>query len=179
MTAPYHRPPGAKRADFAAAAEFEDRVAGAMGVPLHTRFQSKNDLDIWVPGYFVEVKEKKQPLTSRWHLLPDTDERDLFVLDELTVRRALNHWPNVYFLIRDVPGGGRLFLVAIWELVVNEKVVRRNRVEKGKWILDLSDYRQLGDIADLHSIAVAELGTFPWKRPECLTSPLLADVEQI
>jgi hypothetical protein len=167
------------RHDLANAVEFEERVATQMGVPVHTRFKAKDDLDIWVPGYYVEIKEKRQPLTARWHLLPDTDEPDLFVIDEQTVRRALRHWPNVYFLLRDVPGGGRLFLVPIWEIVVNEKVVRRNRVEKGKWILDLTDYRQLGDIADLHSIAVAELGTFPWKQAQCLTSPMLPAVEQI
>jgi hypothetical protein len=165
--------------DLAAAVEFEERVASQMGVPVHTRFTAKDDLDIWVPGYYLEIKEKRQPLTARWQLLPGVAEEDLFVLDEQTVRRALRHWPNVYFLIRDVPSGGRLFLIAIWELVVNDQFVRRNRVTKGKWIICLTDYRQLGDIADIHSIAVNELGTFPWKRAECITSPAAVELEQI
>lgn len=175
----YNRPPGAMRHDLANAAEFEERVASQMGVPVHTRFNGKDDLDIWVPGYYIEIKEKRQPLTARWQLLDGVDETDLFVIDEQTIRRALRHWPNVYFLLRDVPSGGRLFLIAIWELVVNPRVVRRNRVSKGKWIINLADYRQLGDIADIHSIAVNELGTFPWKRPECVTAPVLPAVEQI
>ena len=34
----------------------------------------------------LEIKEKNQPLTERWHLLDGGEERNLFVLDELTVR---------------------------------------------------------------------------------------------
>lgn len=166
---PYTRTAAQRAHDFANARAYEEYVAGRIGVPNHTRFDAKDDLDIWVPGFMLEVKEKNQPLTSRWHLVPDTDERDLFIFDELTIRKALRWYPEVFFLLRDNasdPANPRLFLAPIWELVAVERV-RVDRSTKGKWILDLNKFRRLADEADIPAIAHAMLVDQVWKQSPC------------
>ena len=116
----YQRTAEQRRHDLANAKAYENYVADAIGVPVHSRFTSKTDLDLWHPGYFIEIKEKNQPLTPRWHILEHCEERNLFVLDELTVRKALRWYPEVFLLVRDNSGGDpdpRLFLIPIWELI--------------------------------------------------------------
>lgn len=171
----YTRTAAQRSHDFANAREYEEYVSARLGVPNHTRFDAKDDLDIWVPGYMVEVKEKNQPLTDRWHLYPGVDERDLFVLDELTVRKALRWYPAVFYLIRDnahdhhLPKDERqprLFLAPVWELVGVERV-RVDRSTKGKWIIDLQKFRRLSDEADIPTIAHALLVEQAWKRSPC------------
>jgi hypothetical protein len=151
--------------DFQESRLYETEVSQALP-PNVTRFDATDDLDIWVPGYFVEVKEKKQPLTERW-LVPGLDERDTFIMDELSVRRACRHWPHAFFVVRDRPGQ-RLFLVSVAEMVCVERT-RVNRGGKGKWILDLTHFTQLGSLADLHETITELLRTMNWKRSECLT----------
>lgn len=168
MTAPYRRTEGQKHSDLTAAREFEQRVAGAL--PWYTRDETaaQDRLDFWVPGAYVEVKEKRQPLTVRWQgWRPDVPERELFVMDELTVRRALRHYPEVYFLLRDVPGGDRMFITPLHELVCVERV-RANRDRKGKWLLDLRDFRRLPRLEDLLEFVVADQLALPWKASHCL-----------
>ena len=164
-----------KRHDFANAREYEEYVAERLGVTCHTRFNAVDDLDIWVPGFFVEVKEKNQHFGKRWHILSDVIEENLFIVDELTVRKALRWYPEVFYLLRDNvgdPTGPRLFLAPIWELIA----VERERVDrvgqtghlKGKWVLDLSKFRRISDEADIPEIALSMLTSQEWKKSECL-----------
>lgn len=165
----YERPPGAVNTDFVAAREFEEHVAevlAAQGHNTHTRFSAKDDLDIWVPGFYLEVKEKRQPLTDRWHLMPGIPGEDLFILDELSVRRMVRHWPHVYVLVRDLPRE-RLYLAGIWELITFDKV-RVDRGNKGKWIMNLQEWKELEGIEQVAEIANVELPQNPWKSPACI-----------
>lgn len=166
MSKVYARPPGAIVKDFQNAREFEEHVAGEMPVPVHTRFNGKDDLDIWVPGFYLEVKEKRQKFNERWHLLDGVEEPDLFIIDEQSVRRGLRHWPHVYFLFRDVPGD-RMFIAPIWELAACRRH-RVNREKKGKWIIDVTEFRQVTNPADVYEIAMEELPTMPWNQPHCV-----------
>jgi hypothetical protein len=167
VTAPYLRPEGAKVQDLAAAREYELQVADVLPHWRIDETRATDRLDFWVPGFFVEVKEKRQRLTDRWQLLPNHPERDLFVMDELTVRRALRHWPYVYFVIRDVPGD-RVFIASIAELIAVERV-RRNRSGKGKWILDMTQFRRLPSLDQLTEFVMADLVDMPWKASHCLS----------
>mgnify|MGYP001180015691 CR=1 FL=1 len=172
----YQRTPEQKRHDLANARAYEDYVAIQVGVPVHTRFDARDDLDIWHPGWMLEIKEKNQPLTERWHLLDGVEERNLFVLDELTVRKALSWYPGVFLLLRDnahdhhLPEDQRqprLFLAPIWEIVA----VKRERVDrggKGKWILDLTDFTRLADEAHVPEFAHHALTEQKWKQSHCL-----------
>lgn len=167
MTDPYHRTKAQMVGDFADAREWEEQLAAVFGDHVITQFDSKTALDIWVPGYYVEAKEKKQPYGHRWHLLPGVAEQDLFIMDELTVRRGAEKYPAVFFVIRDRPLG-RLFLAPIWEVISAERV-RVNRVKKGKWILDVRNFRQISDESDVPDLVPGLLAEVGWRASPALT----------
>lgn len=164
----YQRTAEQRAHDRAASREFENHVAELMGDWVHTEFESTTKLDIWIPGAYLDIKEKRQPLTARWQLLDRVAERDLFVIDELSVRKALDHWPEAYFLLRDVPGGDRLFLTSIGHLVTSDRV-RRDRAGKGKWIVNLNNFRPIARVEDVLEVVRSELVSMPWKQSPCLS----------
>lgn len=171
----YSRPKGASAADFNAAKEFENEVGTWLGDYKVANLEQSDRLDWWVPGFYIDVKEKRQKLTARWvGLLPGVDETDLFVLDELSVRRAMRHFPHAYFVIRDVPSGGRVFLARIDEVTGAERA-RLNRVgntqhAKGKWVVSLRNFRQLTDpINQLRPTILHDQVNMPWKSSACLS----------
>ena len=168
MTEPYKRTKEQKVHDFHNARRYEEHVAEAIGIPVITRFDATDDLDIWVPGYYVEVKEKNQHYTQRWHLLDDVEERDLFVIDELTIRRACSKYPYVFFLLRDNVGSElpRIYLAPIWELIAAERT-RRNRNGKCKWIIDITNFTRLKQESDIPEFAVHALVKQQWLTSEC------------
>lgn len=135
-----------KSGDFADSKDFEARVKKGLPTNAVDRTNSTDQLDFYVPGAWIEVKEKKQRLGQRWHLLPGVEEPDLFVLDELSLRKALKHGHEAWFLLRDVPGD-RLFLAqAVHVACVERARVNRWTTEnnaKGKLILDLREYAQI------------------------------------
>lgn len=176
----YDRPAGAPAQDFAAARPFEEQVGEWLGDYKIANLDSPIRLDYWLPGLFVDVKEKRQRLTERWHLLADVAEPDLFVIDELSIRKALEHFPGAYFLLHDLPGE-RIFLASIAEMVCARRA-RCNRVSssghaKGKWIMCFTDFRQLDDPAtELVSAMLADQVGTPWKRSECLSPAAITEL---
>ena len=161
MTEPYRRTYEQKQGDYHAARIWEEEVGALFDPSMYlSRFNSVNDLDIWFPGLYFELKEKKQNYGERWHLLPGVPQENLFIIDELTVRRSLKHYPEVVFLIRDVPGG-RLFHAPIWELIAVERV-RVNRVGKGKWIIDLTNFRTVATPVESYTLAITEFAAKKW-----------------
>lgn len=170
----YGRPPGAPAQDFLAARGFEEEVGSWLGGYKIANLNSPDRLDFWVPGCYVDVKEKRQRLSARWHVLEQVPEEHLFVIDELSVRKAAAHYPHAYFLIRDVPGGGRIYLARIDEMFCADHV-RLNRVSaagnaKGKWVVDLRNFRLLTAPAEqlLPTILNDQIKT-PWKDSQCLS----------
>lgn len=163
MTAPYRRPPGAAQADYAAAKKLEEEVADkfrAVG-PLVTNLDSTTRLDYWRPGWYADLKEKKQKLTDRWHLLPGVEEKDLMVLDELAIRKCMEHWPHAFLLLHDCPED-RWFLAPVHELVCFERA-RRDRNNKAKLIYRLTDFRQVDGPVHAEQTFMTDLQEFPWK----------------
>ncbi len=170
----YARPAGASQADFAKAREFELEVGTWLGDFKVDNLSSPDRLDWWVPGFYIDVKEKNQPLTPRWQLLQGVPERDLFIIDELAVRKAMKHFPHAYFVIRDRPGGDRIFLARVDEMTGAERA-RLNRVgktqhAKGKWVVNLQNFRMLTHPAEqLRPTILDDQVRMPWKASECLS----------
>lgn len=164
---PYKRTAFQRRHDLEQSREFEEEVLRHL--PQHTiaRTDSTTELDFYLPGVYLECKEKRQKLTKRW-LLSDAEEGDLFILDELSLRKALVHAPYSWFLLRDVPGGCRLFLASAMEVAVAEKV-RRNRVGKGKLILELRQFRQIDSLDDVMPTIAEDVKSLSWKQSACMT----------
>lgn len=169
----YDRPAGAASHDFAAARQFEEQVGQWLGPYAIGNLDSPTRLDYWIPGIYLDVKEKRQRLTERWHLLDNVDEPDLFVIDELSIRKALEHYPAAYFVLRDLPGN-RVFLASIVEMVCARRA-RCNRVSssghaKGKWIMCFTDFRLLADPSnELMPAMLADQVGIPWRRSELLS----------
>lgn len=158
--------------DFATAREFENQVGQWLGPFKVENLDAKDRMDFWVPGVYLDVKEKRQPISHVWPLPAGTDPADCFILDELSIRRALDKFPHAYFLLRDVPGD-RYFLARVDEVLMADRR-RVNRVgstgvRKGKWVVRLSDFRQLTDPqAELYPSILADQIAMPWRKSECL-----------
>lgn len=170
----YSRPPGANQTDFVDARQFEEEVGTWLGDFKIANLDSSTRMDYWIPGVQLDVKEQKSPLgdrfTKHW---PGVEQLDLFVIDELSVRRALHdHGTSAYFLIRQRPTG-RLFLARADEMACTERV-RLDREtspgnKKGKWLVRLSAFRQITDHRSLLDVVLGDQIALPWKRSECLS----------
>ena len=162
----YGRTPEQRQADLVDSKAWEQDVARAIGPLIVDRTDSTTELDFWIPGAVLETKEKKQPLTERWHLLPGVPEPDLFILDELSYRKAAKHFPTAYFVIRDRPQD-RVFVVSITELVCQERA-RVNRAGKGKHVYQTTHWTQIQSLEEIVGHVMADLISEPWKRSECI-----------
>lgn len=165
------RPAQWQRNDHFGSKEYESQVAGWLGHWKISKTSSNTELDFWIPGCFLEVKEKRQPLSARWPL-PGCRAEDAFVLDELTVRKALEKFPHAFLLLRDVPLD-RTFLAPIWQLACADRVrVDRETspgFKKGKWVVDMTRFIRLYQPdEELLPKMLAELVATPWKQSPCL-----------
>lgn len=173
QTMVYHRPPGARQNDHANSKEFEQTVGEALGPFKIDHSKSNDKLDFWCPGFFTEVKEKRQPISNRWPLPEGCAIEDAFILDELSIRKAADHYPFVWFVLRDYPND-RIFLAGIAEILCADRV-RVNRVgpppgnvAKGKWVLNLTQFRLLEDLSDITPTILGTIVALPWKQSACL-----------
>lgn len=168
----YPRPPGAGVVDYQAARAFEDTVGGWLGSFKIGNLNSPDKMDWWVPGFYLDVKERKRPVGPRWPLPEGCRVEDAFILDELSIRRAMQYFPHAYFLLRALPED-RVFLARIDEVLCADRT-RVNRVgptghPKGKHILNLQQFRMLEDPeTELMSAVLADQIAVPWKRSDCL-----------
>jgi hypothetical protein len=93
----------------------------------------------------LELKEKKQPLSDGWGLLrPEIESSNLFVLDELSLRKIVDAGHYAFLLVRDVPLD-RWCLWSTGDLLVATSVryvrtMHRGKVcQKGKLLLDITE----------------------------------------
>jgi len=172
----YPRTTGQRIDDFAEARAVEELVGSWLGAHKIGNLDSTERMDWWVPGFYLDVKEKKQPLTARWPLPAGVAERDAFIVDELAVRKALEHFPAAYLVVHDVPVE-RWVLISVTELVCCDRVrVERETVSghrKGKWVVDLTQFRTLTAPSQLRDEILADQVTLPWKRSGCLIPPVV------
>jgi hypothetical protein len=172
MTSQYGRSASMRASDFHQSKDFEQQVAAGLGEFLVDYSSSTDKIDFWVPGFYLDVTEKRQKLTERWHLLSGVPEEHLVVLDELGTRKLMQHFPYGYFLIRDVPSNNRLFLASATELCSVERA-RVNRwtssdKAKGKLVYDLRHFRPISQVADVYQIVMQDLVDMPWKQSPCV-----------
>lgn len=91
---------------------------------------------------FLEVKQKKQRYRDAWVEIAGVDEEQLFILDELAVRKIVRRCPRAYLLIQDQIMG-RFTVVSALELIampkarVNRSIDATVSTFKGKWLIDL------------------------------------------
>ncbi len=90
----------------------------------------------------LELKAKRQPYRGWAHLRPELPEADVFILDELALRRVVDAGRYAFLLVRDLPGE-RWALWSTAELLLATKVRVSRRLaattvtDKGKALIDL------------------------------------------
>ncbi|MCC6298291.1 MAG: hypothetical protein IT314_03260 [Anaerolineales bacterium] len=102
------------------------------------------------PSFHLDVKEKRQKYNLKnWAAF--APEPDLFVLDDLTVRKCLAHAPNSGVLIRDNLRE-KYFFLSILDLALMPRLrvnrpINRNHLEvKGKWLINLCNAKSAASL---------------------------------
>ncbi|MGH9151607.1 MAG: hypothetical protein ACRD03_04175, partial [Acidimicrobiales bacterium] len=148
------------RVDLAERHPLEAEVAAALDahpvlVRLSTWTASCDRLDYQLLGpgerlCELELKAKRRPYQGWSALRPDVLPVDLFILDELALRRIVDAGRYGFLLVRDMPGG-RWALWSTAELVLATKVRAGRRLAtgvdrtKGKLLMDLASAAAVTD----------------------------------
>jgi len=105
--------------------------------------------------FYLEVKEKRQKYNmNNW---PEfCKEADLFILDDLTVRKCLAYSPRSGILIRDNLRNLYVFLSVVDlalmpRMRVNRRICRQIPTLKGKWLINLNNGVKAESIEDIFS----------------------------
>ena len=102
--------------------------------------------------FYLEVKEKRQPYNpANWPAF--APEVDLFILDDLTVRKCLGYAPRAGVLVRDNTQSSYYFfsvidLALMPRLRVNRPIQRNAADLKGKWLVNLQNGFQADNLTD-------------------------------
>jgi len=110
--------------------------------------KSFKDLDFTIsshgdPIFQLEVKEKRKAYNAS-HWPTEIPEADLFILDDLTVRKCISHAPRCGVLVRD-SAQTRYCFFSVVDLAmmprqrVNRAINNRKQALKGKWLISLKD----------------------------------------
>ncbi len=183
------RRPGDWRIDLAQRHPLEAEVARALDRhPDLVRLQSSTasldrlDYQLLGPGERLcelELKTKRQPYRGWAHLRPELAEADVFILDELALRRIVDAGRYAFLLVRDIPAN-RWALWSTAELVLASKVRASRRLaatsvtDKGKLLIDLAGAAAvahtlpaaLGALAELVTVIDrqwCDVGPWPWR----------------
>jgi hypothetical protein len=115
--------------------------------------------------FYLEVKEKRQPYNSaNWPAF--APEGDLFILDDLTVRKCLGYAPRAGILVRDNTRASYYFfsvidLALMPRLRVN-RLIQRNAPElKGKWLINLQNGFRAATLIDAFAYLTGYLKDLP------------------
>jgi hypothetical protein len=121
-----------------------------------TRAFCELDFTLLLPAgvrFHLEAKEKRQPYNANaWPAF--APEEELFILDDLTVRKCLAFAPRAGVVVKDGVVGRYLFFSVIDLALmprqrVNRRIERNAPDLKGKWLIDLRNGRAAPDIAGL------------------------------
>lgn len=102
------------------------------------------------PVFHLEVKEKRQQYNPK-NWFPFAPEVDMFVLDDLTVRKCLAYAPGSGVMVRD-NFRGKYFFFSIVDLAlmprlrINRPINRRQPALKGKWLINLRNGKRASSL---------------------------------
>ncbi|MEA2447440.1 MAG: hypothetical protein QOK47_1077 [Actinomycetota bacterium] len=127
------------------------RLAAHPGLIMLKRSTSSTDrLDYQLLGpgerlIEMELKTKRQPYQGWTRYRPDVPEKDLFILDELALRRIVDAGRYAFLLVNDMPGR-RWCLWSTADLVLTSKsrvarsLARGADLVKGKLLISLVEH---------------------------------------
>ena len=154
------RRPGDWVTDLAGRHRLEDDMARALAshpelVLARRATQALGALDFTVLGpgerlAQVELKAKHQPYRGWAQLRPELAERDLFILDELALRKIVDAGRYAHLVVADLPGG-RWCVWSTADLVLASKVRTVRALATGAGRLKakvLVDFREAAAVVD-------------------------------
>lgn len=127
------------------------------------------------PAFHLDVKEKRQRYTlANWPKFA-LEESDLFIMDDLAVRKCLAHAPKSGVLIRDNIRKVYFFFSIIDLALMPRKRVNRpiNKKQpgiKGKWLVNLQngkEFKSLDDAISYIRLFLQDLDVYLFKTLEC------------
>ena len=113
--------------------------------------------DVW-----LEVKEKGNLNPKNWPITGDG--KTVFIVDELTMRRLMTFAPKALLAFRDNKTG-RYYVADVFTVwLMPRKRVRRpvagKKYPKGKWLLDIRNFKEVFSIKELLDYAMKFDGGF-------------------
>jgi hypothetical protein len=127
--------------------------------------------------FHLDVKEKIQKYqTANW---PKTmPESEMFILDDLSVRKCLAYAPNSGILIRDNLNSQYYFfsvvdLALMPKTRVNRQINKNQQGQKGKWVINLRNgigFSSSEDAIDYLNKFIGEMDTVLFDALECYGS---------
>ena len=127
--------------------------------------------------FHLDVKEKIQKYqTANWpKIMP---ESEMFILDDLSVRKCLAYAPNSGILIRDNLNN-RYYFFSVVDLALmpktraNRPINKNQSGQKGKWVINLRNGKRFASSEDaivyLNKF-ISEMGTILFEALECYGS---------
>jgi len=116
---------------------------------LDFRFRYREDKEEYA---HLEVKEKKAPYNlSNWGIFNEK-ESDIFIIDDLSIRKLMLYGPRSFTLIRN-NGNGKYYMLrsvdtlGIPKIRVNRPIEKNNLIFKGKWIIKFSDLKPIESLS--------------------------------
>jgi hypothetical protein len=122
-----------------------DQSAGLTRLTTSTASMNRLDFQILLPGDCLgqlELKAKRQNYRNWPAIGPGVPESDVFILDELALRKIVDAGRYSFLLVKDFPAK-RWCLWSTWELILARKVRVTRRLAtttptvKGKLLIDL------------------------------------------
>lgn len=139
---------------------FEQEVKSyltAHAIPFEDGTKSKSHLDFHLSRQkiFFDAKEKSQKFSMRNWSEATIAQEDLFIIDDLAVRKLLFHAPRSFCLVKDSSAEPSMYyiysivdLMCIPKTRVRRPIERSVKAFKGKWPISLRDgaiFETLGD----------------------------------
>lgn len=162
--------------DFPKSKQFEQMVGSWLPATKKDQTSSKSEMDWLVDDIRVEVKEKNQKYNANnWPFPRGTLEKNVFIIDELSIFKALHYFPSVYFVLHDNvnEGAERVFLAPISHIVACEREmvdrVGPTGYPKGKWLCNITQFMRLDNPAEqLWDEILKYEEAKPWLKSACL-----------
>ena len=118
---------------------------------------SHTQVDFYLPlrNIYFDAKEKRQKFSMKNWVGIATPQEHMFIVDDLAVRKLLQHAPSSFCLIRD--SSARPLMHYVYSIVdflcipkqrCRRPIERTVRTLKGKWVVDLRDAVAFEELED-------------------------------
>lgn len=120
---------------------------------------------------FVDAKEKKTRYRRGWVEYSNIEEENLFILDELGIKKLFPHFPYFFVVIKDC-NFGKYFLYNAFDLLcmervrLNRKIIRRVEQLKGKWLISYKWGKEYSSLFKLINALKDDLNLLPMRMKE-------------